>query len=122
MVTSKDVDRLFLQAALSRRHFSQGMGKLLWKKSVEAVKGNSTCASPELQILTFIHVAVDNSLEIEYKPTDDAWLAYVQKLNDSMNTLNLEIVLLHDETTGLAMHALVRASSLHRRVSNLRRR
>lgn len=50
---------------------------------------------------------IDENLHIEYDNSKDAWPTYVAKLNDSMNALNLEIVLLHDETTGVPMHALV---------------
>ena len=39
MVSSDDVQRLFLQAVFSRRVLSADLAKALWKQSVEAVKG-----------------------------------------------------------------------------------
>jgi hypothetical protein len=53
-------------------------------------------------------IAADESLDIEYSSSVDAWSAFIKKVNDSINSLDLEIVTLHDETSGKPMHALVR--------------
>lgn len=39
MVSASDVDRLFLQAVLSRGVMSSKLAQLLWEKSIEAVNG-----------------------------------------------------------------------------------
>lgn len=39
MVSSLDVQRLFLQSAISRRVLSAELAKVIWKQCVEAVKG-----------------------------------------------------------------------------------
>jgi hypothetical protein len=49
MVSSSDVRRLFLQAALSRRILSENLAKILWDKCKDAVKGTSILLSEELR-------------------------------------------------------------------------
>lgn len=41
MVSSADVQRLFLQAILSRRILSQKLAAKIWEKCIDAVKGAS---------------------------------------------------------------------------------
>ena len=43
MVSPLDVQRLFLQSVLSRRVLSADLAKVLWKQSIEAVKGLVPC-------------------------------------------------------------------------------
>ena len=45
MVSSLDVQRLFLQSAISRRVLSAELAKVIWKQCVEAVKGLVTVLS-----------------------------------------------------------------------------
>ncbi|KAI0302104.1 hypothetical protein BC826DRAFT_987272 [Russula brevipes] len=46
MVTSLDVQRLFLQSIISRRVLSADLAKVLWKQCVEAVRGLVLCPVP----------------------------------------------------------------------------
>jgi hypothetical protein len=55
-------------------------------------------------------LAVDDSIDIEYTPSNEGWSDFLTRLNESMNSLDLEIVALHDESTGIAIHALVRVA------------
>lgn len=40
MVSADDVQRVFLQAVLSRGVLSENLAKILWARSIEVVKGN----------------------------------------------------------------------------------
>ena len=42
MISAQDVDRIFLQAVLSRGILSGELAKVLWEKSVSIVNGEST--------------------------------------------------------------------------------
>jgi hypothetical protein len=42
MVSAQDVDRIFLQAVLSRGILSAELAKVLWEKSISIVNGKST--------------------------------------------------------------------------------
>ncbi|KAI0318634.1 Nse1 non-SMC component of SMC5-6 complex-domain-containing protein [Amylostereum chailletii] len=88
MVSSNDVQKLFLQAIISRRYLSTGLAKVLWQKSVETVK------------------AVDPTINVTHGDDTD-FENFVNSLNDSINGLDLEFVRLHDEETGKEMRALV---------------
>ena len=46
MVSSLDVQRLFLQSAISRRVLSADLAVVIWKQCVEAVKGLVLCPIP----------------------------------------------------------------------------
>ena len=46
MVSSLDVQRLFLQSAISRRVLSADLAVVVWKQCVEAVKGLVLCPIP----------------------------------------------------------------------------
>ncbi|KAI0065436.1 hypothetical protein BV25DRAFT_1880277 [Artomyces pyxidatus] len=89
MVSSNDVNKLFLQAVLSRRLISTDLGKVLWKKAIQAVQ------------------AVDDNLQIPYNGTEEGWGDFVGALNTTLNPLDLELSRLHDENTGIEMYALV---------------
>jgi hypothetical protein len=43
MVSSLDVQRLFLQSVISRRVLSADLAKVLWEQCVQAVKGLVLC-------------------------------------------------------------------------------
>ncbi|RDB21203.1 Non-structural maintenance of chromosomes element 1 [Hypsizygus marmoreus] len=89
MVSSDDVQRLFLQAILSRGILSGKLAQTLWEKCVQAVK------------------AAEPDISVPYSQTKDAWDAFVVKVNKSIDNLDLEFRHLHDETTGREMYALV---------------
>ncbi|KAG6911470.1 hypothetical protein DXG01_014544 [Tephrocybe rancida] len=89
MVSSDDVQRVFLQAIFSRAVVSTQLAQTLWAKSIEAVNA----ANPELNI---------------QKPAGrDAWDSFVTKINKSLDSLDLEFRHLHDENTGKEMYAMV---------------
>jgi len=89
MVSSKDVQRLFLQAVFSRGVISVKLAQALWAKSIEAVK------------------AADESLDIAYSGERAAWEAFVTNVNNALNHLDFEFAHLQDEITGRDMYALV---------------
>ncbi|KAJ7285905.1 Nse1 non-SMC component of SMC5-6 complex-domain-containing protein [Mycena rebaudengoi] len=85
MVTSNDVQSLFLQAVMSRGVLSGKLARTLWEKSRDAV------------------MAVDDSLEI---PEED-WENVLAKVTASLNPLDLEFRSLQDELSGREMYAIV---------------
>ncbi|TFY70411.1 hypothetical protein EVG20_g2601 [Dentipellis fragilis] len=89
MPSADDVPRLFLQSILSRRVVSVDLAKVLWKKSVEAVR------------------ASDEDLNVPWANDQDSWDNFLTKVNTSINPLDLEFARLHDEVTGREMFALV---------------
>ncbi|KAG5653976.1 hypothetical protein H0H81_008844 [Sphagnurus paluster] len=89
MVSIEDVQRVFLQAILSRGVMSAKLAQTLWARSVSAVK------------------AVDPNLDIPYSDSKDAWDAFVTKINRSLDSLDLEFRHLHDESSGIETYALV---------------
>ncbi|KAJ7740672.1 Nse1 non-SMC component of SMC5-6 complex-domain-containing protein [Mycena maculata] len=88
-VSVKDVQRLFLQAVLSRGVLSLKLAQTLWVKSKVAV------------------MAADNNLEIAHAGTRDEWDAFVKRLNESLDNLDLEFKQFQEETTGRDMYAIV---------------
>ncbi|KAJ6630738.1 Nse1 non-SMC component of SMC5-6 complex-domain-containing protein [Mycena sp. CBHHK59/15] len=89
MVSSGDVQRLFLQAVLSRGVLSGKLAQTLWEKSKDAV------------------MAADDSLDIPHTEDRDEWNAFVKKVNDSLDPLDLEFRHLQEELTGREMYAIV---------------
>ncbi|KAJ7109307.1 Nse1 non-SMC component of SMC5-6 complex-domain-containing protein [Mycena epipterygia] len=88
-VSASDVQRLFLQAVLSRGVLSGKLAQTLWAKSKDAV------------------MAADNTLDIPHSGDREEWDAFVVKVNDSLNPLDLEFRHLQEETTGREMYAIV---------------
>ncbi|KAJ7097986.1 Nse1 non-SMC component of SMC5-6 complex-domain-containing protein [Mycena belliarum] len=88
-VKPQDVQRLFLQAVLSRGVLSGKLAQTLWEKSKAAV------------------MAADNSLDIPHSEDQEEWDAFVAKLNQSLNPLDLEFRHLQEETSGRVMYAIV---------------
>ncbi|KAH9050707.1 hypothetical protein EDB84DRAFT_1555336 [Lactarius hengduanensis] len=90
MVSSGDVQRLFLQSVISRRVLSVDLAKALWKQSVEAVK------------------AADDTTQINANTNSaDGWSDFLAALNKSLDPLDLELSRTRDEMTGKDMYALV---------------
>ncbi|KAH9005218.1 Nse1 non-SMC component of SMC5-6 complex-domain-containing protein [Lactarius hatsudake] len=90
MVSSGDVQRLFLQSVISRRVLSVDLAKALWKQSVEAVK------------------AADDAIQINANTNSaDGWSDFLATLNKSLDPLDLELSRTRDEITGKDMYALV---------------
>uniref|UniRef100_A0A8H7Y5N4 Non-structural maintenance of chromosomes element 1 homolog n=1 Tax=Psilocybe cubensis TaxID=181762 RepID=A0A8H7Y5N4_PSICU len=81
MVTPGDVDRLFLQAVLSRGIMSIELAQLLWGKCIKAVNDS------------------DSTLKIPHRQDRQSWEAFISKINDSLDKLELEFRTLRDETT-----------------------
>ncbi|KAI9065164.1 hypothetical protein FKP32DRAFT_1665603 [Trametes sanguinea] len=89
MISSSDVQRLFLQAILTRRILSQKLAAKIWEKCIDAVK------------------EVNETLQIEYRADRASWDAFVASVNDALNPLDLEFAHLHDEVSGKEMYAVV---------------
>ncbi|KAJ7905428.1 Nse1 non-SMC component of SMC5-6 complex-domain-containing protein [Mycena olivaceomarginata] len=87
--TVKDVQRLFLQAVLSRGVLSGKMAQTLWAKSKDAV------------------MAADNTLDIPHSGTREDWDEFVVKVNQALDPLDLEFRTLQEETSGREMYAIV---------------
>ncbi|KAJ7452487.1 Nse1 non-SMC component of SMC5-6 complex-domain-containing protein [Mycena galericulata] len=88
-VSPKDVQRLFLQAVLSRGVLSSKLAQTLWAKSKDAV------------------MAVDNNLDIPHSGDRQEWDAFVKTVNESLDSLDLEFRQFQEETSGREMYALV---------------
>ncbi|KAI8998532.1 Nse1 non-SMC component of SMC5-6 complex-domain-containing protein [Trametes punicea] len=89
MVSSADVQRLFLQAVLSRRILSQKLASKIWEKCIDAVK------------------EANETLDIEYCDDRNSWDRFVASINEALNPLDLEFAHLHDEVSGKEMYAVV---------------
>jgi len=88
-VSSNDVQRLFLQAILSRGILSYAHAQALREKCVASV------------------LAADDSLDIEYQDGRPAWEAFVTNINQALDCLDLDFRQLSDEQTGREMYGLV---------------
>ncbi|KAF8212303.1 Nse1 non-SMC component of SMC5-6 complex-domain-containing protein [Mycena galopus ATCC 62051] len=88
-VNAKDVQRLFLQAVVSRGVLSGKLAQTLWAKSKDAV------------------MAADNSLDIPHSGTREEWDAFVAKVNQTLDPLDLEFRPMQEETSGREMYAIV---------------
>ncbi|KAJ7172540.1 Nse1 non-SMC component of SMC5-6 complex-domain-containing protein [Mycena filopes] len=88
-VHTKDVQRLFLQAVLSRGVLSGTLAQTIWAKSKEAV------------------MAADESLEIPHSGDRAEWDEFVVKVNKALDPLDLEFRHLQDEISGKEMYAIV---------------
>ena len=111
MVSSNDVQKLFLQAVASRRIVSKQLATKIWFKCVEAVQGTTTplssllsCCSPTPYL-----PAVDETIEIEYG--ENMWDGWVNRINSALEPLAIEFAHVFDEATGKDMYALVRGFS-----------
>ncbi|EGN95424.1 hypothetical protein SERLA73DRAFT_60158 [Serpula lacrymans var. lacrymans S7.3] len=89
MVSSNDVQRLFLQAVFSRGVLSFKLAKILWEKCIDAVK------------------AADDTVDIEYSGDRVDWDNFVASINVALDSLDLEFRHLSDEQTGKEVYALV---------------
>ncbi|KAI0831418.1 Nse1 non-SMC component of SMC5-6 complex-domain-containing protein [Trametes gibbosa] len=89
MVSTADVQRLFLQAILSRRILSQKLAAKIWEKCIDAVK------------------EANETLDIPYRADRNSWDNFVTSVNEALNPLDLEFAHLHDEVTGKEMYAVV---------------
>ncbi|KAF8231304.1 hypothetical protein L208DRAFT_72990 [Tricholoma matsutake] len=89
MVSSADVQRLFLQGIFSRGILSERLAQALWRKCIDAVK------------------AADNSIELPQATGKANWDAFVVKVNKSLDNLDLEFRHVLDENSGTEMYAVV---------------
>ncbi|KAG0705886.1 Nse1 non-SMC component of SMC5-6 complex-domain-containing protein [Suillus ampliporus] len=89
MVSSNDVQRLFLQGVFSRSILSFKHAQVLWEKCIDAVK------------------AADPTVDIRFSDKREDWDRFVININNSLNCLDLEFRHLTDEQTGREMYAMV---------------
>ncbi|KDQ18033.1 hypothetical protein BOTBODRAFT_29347 [Botryobasidium botryosum FD-172 SS1] len=87
MVKATDVSRLFLQAVISRKYISDDLIRILWKKCHDAVRD------------------ADADAGVEYN--EAGFEDFIDKTNESLNPVGLEMRSLYDEVTGIRMWALV---------------
>lgn len=52
--------------------------------------------------------ATNEALNIRFVNTTDAWDEFIGRINQTLDKLDLEFRMLHDESTGREMYALVR--------------
>ncbi|KAG7452591.1 uncharacterized protein BT62DRAFT_1070341 [Guyanagaster necrorhizus] len=88
MVSADDVQRVFLQAVLSRGVLSENLAKILWARSVEVVK------------------AADKDVNVQHTGSDASWDDFVAKVNKALDALDLGFRLVQDELTGKKMYVL----------------
>ncbi|KAJ7156036.1 Nse1 non-SMC component of SMC5-6 complex-domain-containing protein [Mycena crocata] len=88
-VSANDVQRLFLQAVLSRGFLSAKLAQTLWAQSKEAV------------------TAVDDNLVFPHSGERAEWDAFVAQVNEALNPLDLEFRHSQDEINGHEMYAIV---------------
>ncbi|TFK76523.1 hypothetical protein BDN72DRAFT_755297 [Pluteus cervinus] len=89
MVSPGDVDRLFLQAVLSRGVLSGDLARTIWQKCGDAIK------------------AVDERMAPQNTADRAAWDAFVARINKSIDDLDLDFRQFHDEVSGKEMYGLV---------------
>ncbi|KAJ7046719.1 Nse1 non-SMC component of SMC5-6 complex-domain-containing protein [Mycena alexandri] len=88
-VHAKDVQRLFLQAVLSRGVLSGKLAQTIWAKSKEAV------------------MAANDSLDIPHSGNVADWEAFVAKVNKDLDPLDLEFRHQLEEVSGKDIYAIV---------------
>lgn len=89
MVAEGDVGRVFLQSIISRRVVSDKLIRVLFKKSIEAVK------------------AIDENVKIR----DNSFEQQIHQLNNSLEPLDFKIASILDETTGVKIWAFINTKS-----------
>jgi len=119
MVSASDVDRVFLQAVLSRGLLSGDLAKVLWEKSVKAVNGTFLFLTTPLDldepnVSCLAALASNDALNINFVNNANNWDEFVARINRTLDKLELEFRLLHDESTGREMYALVHISYITR--------
>ena len=116
MVSASDVDRVFLQAVLSRGLLSGDLAKVLWEKSVKAVNGTFLFLTAPLDLdePNVSCLASNDALNINFVNNANNWDEFVARINRTLDKLELEFRLLHDESTGREMYALVHISHITR--------
>lgn len=108
MVSANDVDRLFLQAVLSRGLMSTTLARVLWQKSVSAVNGSCFFfVSRHSFPVTPSGVASNNALNLPQSNDDESWIAFMDRINGSIDKLELQLRTIRDESSGKEMCALV---------------
>ena len=70
--------------------------------------GTHSCSLGPILTRPCLSIAADETLNIEFTNTREAWDAWITGINASLNSLNLEVVRGLDEVTGTDMYCLVR--------------
>ena len=98
MVNSSDVQRLYLQAILSRGLVSEALAKLLWKKCLDAVSGTRLAFS-----IHPIHYKRVSQLLIIHStcPTPRVWKLGTVSLPKSTSRLTNSVLIFGDFQTSL---------------------
>ncbi|KAL0071515.1 hypothetical protein AAF712_001372 [Marasmius tenuissimus] len=88
-VSAGDVQRLFLQAVLSRGILSENVARAIWLQCIEAVKNE------------------DASINVPYTNTETSWDSFLDNVNKTLNDLELEFKAIQDEITGKRLLSIV---------------
>ena len=59
------------------------------------------------RLTRFYTAAADDSLEVPFTGTKEAWDAWVTKINQALNPMDLEFAHMNDQATGKELYALV---------------
>ena len=110
-VSSRDVQRLFLQAVISRRILSEKLAKNLWQRCIEAVRGELSCRAHNGMFIDG-HVAA-GELEIPADSSDAAWDEFTTKVNQNIDSFDLEYRHVVDEATSTKLYAIVRVKTTY---------
>lgn len=107
MVAEGDVGRVFLQSIISRRVVSDKLIRVLFKKSIEAVKGEKMRHNHAPGNDLDLFLAIDENVRIR----DNSFEQQIHQLNNSLEPLDFKIASILDETTGVKIWAFVRRVS-----------
>lgn len=107
MVSANDVDRLFLQAVLSRGLMSTTLARVLWQKSVSAVNSSCFFFVSRHSFSTDTDIASNNALNLPQSNDDESWIVFMDRINGSIDKLELQLRTIRDESSGKEMCALV---------------
>ena len=106
-VSRRDVERLFLQAILSRGVVSEKVAQLLRKKCIDAVNGELYSAFFTVPSF-YLHKSACSDLELPYSGGADEWNSFVSRLKQSIDKLDFEFTCSIDEYSGRVLYAMVR--------------
>ena len=62
------------------------------------------------RLTRFYTAAADDSLDVPFTGTKEAWDAWVAKINQALNPLDLEFAHMNDQATGKELYAMVRCA------------
>jgi hypothetical protein len=67
--------------------------------------------------LTLTNTASNNVLNLPQSNDDESWIAFMDRINGSIDKLELQLQTIHDESSGKEMCSLVGVASLNHKVT-----